>query len=319
MTVGLPPVVRQAERVTSELERSIAARYPQLASISARLVYSSVHDVVEVRAGGDRYALKLYRPGVRTSDDVRWEVALHRHLLANGAPLADVLSGAEGDVETIEVEGVPRLAVLTRRAPGTKPTASEATHRLVGRAAAQLHAAGDSFSTADDRPAHDLTTELHDQLSLLRPALEQVGRWDAARALAEDLEAFLSSSTLDRGICHNDLTLDNVHIDGDTITVFDLDSAATSWRAAEPQGVFHAGQLRGEPWWEAWRGGYTEVRQMSDADVAAVPWFVLLFQFENAAWKLGLTPTSVGSLMTTDDLRTLIDWCGGWAHVHCAP
>jgi Ser/Thr protein kinase RdoA (MazF antagonist) len=214
---------------------------------------------------------------------------------------------------------VPRIAVLSSWAPGRKPSASVPTYRLVGRAAAEMHAAAESFVSEWDRPARDLTTELHEQLALLRPALEQVGRWDAARSLGDRLEDYISSHPLERGICHNDLTLDNVHVDGDCITVFDLDSATEFWRAAEPQGVLHWAQLSGGPWWEAWQAGYAEVRTMAEHDLAAVPWFVLLFQFENTAWQLGLTPTSIGPLITLDDLGTLVDWWGGWAYVHCRP
>jgi Ser/Thr protein kinase RdoA (MazF antagonist) len=214
---------------------------------------------------------------------------------------------------------VPRIAVLSSWAPGRKPSASVPTYRLVGRAAAEMHAAAESFVSEWDRPARDLTTELHEQLALLRPALEQVGRWDAARSLGDRLEDYISSHPLERGICHNDLTLDNVHVDRDRITVFDLDSATEFWRAAEPQGVFHWAQLSGGPWWEAWQAGYAEIRTMAEHDLAAVPWFVLLFQFENTAWQLGLTPTSIGPLITLDDLGTLVDWWGGWAYVHCRP
>lgn len=93
--------------------------------------------MVEVRADGDRYALKLYRPGVRTVDDVHWEVALHRHLLANRAPVAPIISGLSG-VETVDVARVPHIAVLSSWAACAKPSPSEATYRLVGRAAAEI-------------------------------------------------------------------------------------------------------------------------------------------------------------------------------------
>ena len=46
-----------------------------------------------------------------------------------------------------------------------------------------------------------------------------------------------TTEAVDWGFCHGDLTLDNVHIDGDTITVFDFDYAAEHWRAWEPHGV----------------------------------------------------------------------------------
>jgi len=181
------------------LEREVTAHYPKLGAVEARLVYSSVHEMVEVRAAGERYALKLYRPGVRSVDDVKWETALHRHLLTHGAPVAELITGTSGDVEAIEVSGAPRVAVLSAWAPGSKPSASEKTYRLVGRAAAEIHAAADSFSRALDRTPRDLTTELRPQMELLRPALEEVGRWNAALTLAERLEGFVSSHRLQRG------------------------------------------------------------------------------------------------------------------------
>jgi len=100
-------------------------------------------------------------------------------------------------------------------------------------------------------------------------------------------ERFVSSHRLQRGVCHNDLTLDNVHVDADRITVFDLDSASVSWRAAEPQGIFQSAQVSGGPWWAAWQAGHSDVRTTPGPDVEAVPWFVLLSQFETA-WKPGL-------------------------------
>jgi Ser/Thr protein kinase RdoA (MazF antagonist) len=274
--------------------------------------------MVEVVAGESRYALKVYRPGVRSSDDVQWEVDLHRHLMSAGAPVARLLEGSAGYIETVDIDGDPRMAVLSEWARGSKPPPTEATYRLLGEAAGQIHAAVDDFVSARPGRVSTLDTEVEDQLVLLRPALEDIGRWDDAEGVGDVLRRFVTDD-LERGICHNDLTLDNIHIDGDRIVVFDFDSAGEHWRASEPQGLYHYSVLTDGPWWTSWLAGYSRIRQMSEVDQRAVPYFVLVHQLENTAWKLGLTPTSVGAQIRAADLHERIDQWLAWSASQCAP
>lgn len=273
--------------------------------------------MVEVVAGGARYALKVYRPGVRSPDDVQWEVDLHRHLMSAGAPVARLQEGSAGFIETMQVGGVRRMAVLSHWAPGTKPPPTESTYRLLGTAASEIHAAVDDFGSSPPGRASTLRSEVDEQLALLRPALERIGRWDDAAGLGDVIRRFVTDE-LARGICHNDLTLDNIHIDGDCILVFDFDSAGEHWRASEPQGLYHSSVLTSGPWWTSWLAGYSQVGSMSDVDQQAVPYFVLMHQFENTAWKLGLTPTSVGGQLGEHELQELVDEWLDWSAIHCS-
>ncbi|MHB8340026.1 MAG: hypothetical protein ACYDB7_02495 [Mycobacteriales bacterium] len=100
--------------------------------------------------------------------------------------------------------------------------------------------------------------------------------------------------------------------------LFDFDGAAEHWRAWVPQGVFHYSVLSGRPWWDCWLAGYRTVRAMAADNQVAVPYFVLMFQFENAAWNLGLTPTSVGALLRPDDLGGVVNRWNAWAGAYCA-
>jgi Ser/Thr protein kinase RdoA (MazF antagonist) len=211
----------------------------------------------------------------------------------------------------------PRAAVMSRWAPGAKPTASRETYRLLGRTAASFHVAADTYRPARPRPEADVRTEVGEPLERLRPLLQDADRWDEAQSLALRFERFVGEAGLERGICHNDLTLDNVHIDGGDLHVFDFDSARVHWRASEPQGVFHCGVLSGNPWGECWRDGYTTIRPLSAIDEAAVPWFVLMFQFENTAWKLGLMPTSARLYLRPDQLSAIVDGWSAWSRDHC--
>jgi len=314
----LDPTEPGARLRDAALSEELKRRFPQLGPVRARVVYSSAHDVARVDARERSFALKLYRPGTRTTEDIAWEIDLHRHLSGNGAPVAPLEAGLDGVTEHVVVDGIERTVVLTGWALGTKPQPSSHTYRLVGRAAAAIHNAADSFTSPHPRAPRTIETEINYQVARLRPALEHVGRFHEVEALARRAASFLARDAPQRGVCHCDLTLDNVHIENDTITVFDFDSAAEHWRAAEPQGVFHSAAMTGAPWWDAWRAGYAEVRDVAEQDETYVPWFVLIAQLENTAWKLGLTPTSVGTLLQHDDLPRLVDTWGLWAQTHCA-
>lgn len=302
---------------SGDLGSAVELRYPQLGSLHARVVYSSVHDIAEVVGAGGRYALKLYRPGLRSLEEVRWEVGLQRHLASSGVPAALVVEGAAGLVETIPVEGAERMAVLSEWAPGVKPAPSAGTYRLLGRLAGAIHVAAGTYRPAWRKPGADMDTKVWSRLALLRPLLEEAGRWDEARRLAERLERFVAATSLERGVGHGDLTLDNVHVEGHGIYVFDFDSSREHWRAFEPQGVFHYSVLAGQPWWDHWLAGYTSVRPMPATDQAAVPWFVLMFQFENTAWKLGLTTGSAGVMLRPEELAGVVDAWTAWASRYC--
>lgn len=300
------------------LAAAVEAAYPGLGPVTARSVYSSVNEVAEVTAGGHRYALKLYRPGVRSLPELEWEVGLQRHLAAAGTSVMAPVPGTSGGlIEPVQCDGVQRWAVLSPWVPGAKPKPSTKTYQLVGRAAAAIHAAADDWRPEGERRPSDLTTEVWDHLKAMRPLLETVGRWGQTRRLAERLEDFVAGHRLERGICHVDLTLDNVHVDGDRLWVFDFDSSAETWRAWEPQGVFHYSVLTGGPWWTDWLHGYSSVRRLSSTDQAAVPWFVLMAYFENTAWRLGLTPTSVGQTLAEADLAVVVDLWDRWVESQC--
>lgn len=78
----------------------IAESYP-VDAIDAVLVRSFTNDVFQIRAGHHRYALKIYGAGRFSTDEVRWEQQLARHLVNVGLPVA-------ADVPLLdEVLGVP--------------------------------------------------------------------------------------------------------------------------------------------------------------------------------------------------------------------
>jgi Ser/Thr protein kinase RdoA (MazF antagonist) len=64
---------------------------------------------------------------------------------------------------------------------------------------------------------------IDEQLQRMKSLIVKARRWQQMTALGDRLKRKIARSKLDQGICHMDLTLDNVHRDGDSLTVFDFD------------------------------------------------------------------------------------------------
>jgi len=247
------------------LARELTERY-ELHDVELIDLGAPVNDVMAVAAVEGEFALKLYHRG-RTRQAVQWEVDLLIHLHRRGAPVAQPVRGRGGYLQSFDVNGQRRVAVLFAWAPGAKPAPGDETYRLLGEAAARIHSAADGFDPSPIREKYDAAVLIDNQLQRMRPLLLQAGRWRTATALGERMQEQLAEPSLDRGICHMDLTLDNVHVAED-LTVFDFDSAGTCWRAVEPWGVVRFPRPTSRRGWPG-----TEQFALSAADETAVATF----------------------------------------------
>lgn len=269
------------------------------------------NDTVEVTTPSGCFALKLYNPASRTATDVQWELDLTRHLLENGAPVAKPIAGQDGRPAIFSVDGQERfaqerVAVLFEWAEGKKPNAEHSTYVLLGKAAALIHQAADTFTSLLPREKYDAGTLIDEQLERMKTPLVESGQWQRVLNLTERLGQIISNPALDWGVCHMDLTLDNVHRNGDSITVFDFDSSGESWRAIEPWGVLKFS----EDYFQDWLEGYRSVRQFSPDNEKAVAAFSIVGDIRNVVWKLGFARSSRGEpLLQTTDLPKVVD---GW-------
>lgn len=289
--------------VDPDLSRQLADHY-QLSEVALTDLGTPVNDVVAVVAAQGDFALKLYHRN-RTVSAVQWEVDLVTHLQSHGVPVAQPVSGRTGNVVNLVVAGQPRVAVLYVWAPGTRPSPSHETYSLLGEAAALIHRAADDFAPSPVRESYDSAVLVDDQLDRMQHLLVPAGRWQAATALGERLKSRLAVSSLDWGICHMDLSLDNVHV-AERLTVFDFDSAGTSWRAIEPAGVLRFSAA----YFQTWLAGYRTARPFTQEDEAAVAAFGILGDLRAAAWRLGVAASSRGTpLLTVEDLPAVVD---GW-------
>ena len=265
-----------------------------------------VNDVFAVTAEEGRFALKLYHQA-RTPAAVGWELDLVDHLYGGGAPVVRPVPGRTGRLQRLRVAGRERIGALFTWAAGSKPGPGPEVYRRLGAAAGLIHAAADGFAPSPHRETYDLALLIDEQLDRMRPMLQGAGCWSATVALGERLRGRLADPALDHGICHMDLTLDNVHLAPDgALTVFDFDSAGPCWRAAEPWGVLRYSA----PGFRSWLDGYRTMRPFGAHDEAAVAVFGIVGDLRGAAWKLGVAASSRGTpLLTPAALPAVVE---GW-------
>jgi Ser/Thr protein kinase RdoA (MazF antagonist) len=274
-----------------------------------------VNDVIAITTPTGKLALKLYNAASRSASDVQWEVDLIVHLRKHGAPVVKPLAGPDGYVESFLLGGHERVGALFAWAPGARPERGQDTYALMGKAAAHIHRAADMFTSSLPRHQYDYTAQvlIDEQIQRMQKHLLQVGRWQEMLALGARLKKLIANPALDRGICHIDLTLGNVYREGDTLTVFDFDSAGVCWRAFEPYGVLRVSREYLGDWLE----GYRSVRIFSRDDEDAVAAFAIIADLRVTAWKLGVAQSSRGMpLLTAADLPGVVDDWLSWEQEH---
>lgn len=279
-----------------------------LRNVTCEQLNTHANDVIAITTPAGRFALKLYHLQ-RTTVQVQWEVELIIHLMQHGAPVAKPVQGLHGYVESLHVDGRDRVAALFEWAPGEKPVPERDTYTLLGKAAAHIHQAADTFPSSLLRENYDAHTLIDEQLHRMNRHLLEAKRWEQAVALGERLKQVIANPALDRGICHMDLTLDNVHRHGENMTVFDFDSAGVCWRAIEPHSVLRSSQED----FEAWLDGYRSVRPFKRHDEQAVAAFCILGELRGVAWKLGVARSSRGNpLLERAELPGVVDTWLDW-------
>jgi len=285
--------------IEQQLKKSFGFENPVCKNLN-----TPANDVIEVVVPDGHYALKLYNVASRQAKDVQWEVDLTRHLIENGAPVAKPVAGKDGYLHNFVIGGQDRATVLFEWAAGEKPQASHDTYVLLGKAAAHIHQAADTFTSELPREKYNAAMLIDEQLERMKKSLVESGQWRRVFDLTERLRKIIANPTLDYGICHMDLTLDNVHRDGGNMTVFDFDSSGESWRALEPWKV----KKLSEDYFHAWLAGYRSVREFSKDDEGAVAAFGIIGDIRNVVWKLGYARSSRGEpLLRTEALPQVVD------------
>jgi Ser/Thr protein kinase RdoA (MazF antagonist) len=288
--------------------------------VACELVRPGSNDTYLVRAGRAEYVARVYGSRWRSLSEISYEVDLLIHLASRGVHVSLPIPGRDGArIRAVAAPEGLRYLVLFTRAPG-KPLSwvDEDQCVLAGEVAAAIHRATDDFVSEHERFRLDLSYLIDASLSALHPFLaHRSADWRYVEQLAEKLrERALAAidGGLDWGVCHSDLGNQNIYVsDEGLLTVIDFDLAGPGWRAYD----FVAAQWlssyeSNSHVWQAFLHGYTRVRSLGPADLAAVD----VFHGISRLWTVGLDARNAprwGTLPMSDYyldsyLRSLQEW-----------
>jgi Ser/Thr protein kinase RdoA (MazF antagonist) len=258
------------------------------------LIRSFVNDVYEVAIPEQRYVLKLYEHGGWSPDEVTWEQELIAHLNAAGISVAPVLPLTNGELTgVLEAPEGQRPYAMVEFVDGSKPRRpfTDALYRDYGTLLARLHIAADGFRTTRYRRGFGLELTLDEPLADVLPALDPADQTvvQALAAAARERITELAEAGLEWGIRHGDVTLDNVHETSHGLVIHDFDLAAEGWRAAD------LAPCLGTEFADAFRTGYTEVRELKPVELEALPWLGVVEHIGNLRFHLREKPAWRGT------------------------
>jgi Ser/Thr protein kinase RdoA (MazF antagonist) len=244
---------------------------------------------VQDNTGRTPAVLRIYRPGVKSRDEIRSELAWMTALRQDaGLPVPRVLDADDGrDLLELQSRDDTMFCAAFELANGLEPPESELAvwFPLFGTLTARMHqhARGWRRPPWFTRMRWDLDTTLGPN--------GHWGRWDVSVPDPEERRqlgelADVVSGRLARfgtaperfGLVHADLRLANVVVDGDKVTILDFDDCGDSWYLYDLAATltFNEGRSDVDELIAAWVDAYREVEPLSREDEAEIKTFLML-------------------------------------------
>lgn len=319
-----PHFIAQTTPTGEAIARAVEAGWSLGPVAHCVLLRRGLNQVYELRfKSGLHTVARLCADRPRGEPNIAYETALLTHLQAQGIPVAAALPTAGGafHVPLALPEG-PRPLLLFAFLPGEPPGESLADLEATGESLARLHRAAESYDGPPSLYALDLPmlldTSLHRMLTA--PTMEAALGQEFA-ALADDLRArFAAWPALSRVHCHGDCHGSNNFMahgaekseDKRVAAFFDFDDAGPGLLAYE-LGVYlwailpRSADTPATPAvlerWHRYLAGYTSVRAVSGADLAAIGHCLALRHFWIMGEYAGRIPVWGTQAMPTHRLR----------------
>ena len=295
------PVEQQIELAT-RAARAALARYDLPAGVALDVLKHRENTVFAVVEPGGRKlgALRVHVPDYQDQASIESELEWMRALAAAGVRTPAVIPARDGArvvSAAIPGAGESRLADLLEWIEGRQPGDDEVVEcfRILG----DLHARCHNHASRWQVPA-GFVRQRWDETTLLAGVHPTVGpAWDNWALSAEQrilviacrdaLRERLGRWGKDReryGLIHSDLMPENLLIAADGVRLIDFDDAGFGWYLYDTASALlaYCGSDLYEPLLASWLAGYRSQRQLSDADLAELPTFLLLRCFYALGW-----------------------------------
>ncbi|MCK8495960.1 phosphotransferase [Spirosoma sp. RP8] len=274
------------------LRDRIAERYG-FDELRCRFLLHGVSDTYVLESPVEKYIFKVYRDAHRSLNEIKGEVELLNILKEQGAKVAYPIRDMRGEqIQVFNAAEGTRHGVLFTFAHGYNVyDLTDEQLRVVGREMAFNHNITARIDLSYERKAYDMDTTLTRPLELLKPAFaDNLEGYTYLLALADQVREKMASFDTDNfgyGYCHYDYLPKNFHFDGNAFTLFDFDFAGKGYLANDLASFlvhffFHTitGKItkeEGNRQFAVFIEGYRQVRTLSDEELAAVPFFGIMF------------------------------------------
>jgi Ser/Thr protein kinase RdoA (MazF antagonist) len=180
-----------------------------------------------------------------------------------------------------------------------------------------MHDASSGFSRTPARSECTLQFLLDESLAMVAPWLDgSPDDVNTVHQIAETVRLHLVPvlPALDWGICHGDLSLDNLHMQPDgRLTLYDFDLSCYGWRAWD---VCNALGYASPEHQDAFLRGYRSVRSFSPEEVAAVPYFMAADALRMMAAEVSRWAQWCGSARVDAWINEKLVWLRQWNRSH---
>lgn len=275
--------------------------WPQLSGARATLINVSENQIYRIDAtNGERYALRVHRPGYQSNAAIKSELAWLEALRHDtDLRISEPVPGA--DRQTLQAIATPdgnvRHLALFRFVAGREPSPSDELTDLfssLGAYAARLHLHAINWPRPEwfERPIWDGPSILD--------AGGLWGNWRIAPGVDAEITATLlqvdatlraqllayGTSPERFGLIHADMRLGNLLVEDGAVTLLDFDDNGFCWFAYDFAAAvsFHETQADIAALKTAWLKAYLPLRDLSPEDIAMMDTMVMLRRMALLAW-----------------------------------
>lgn len=247
------------------------------------------HDNYVINTNKGEYFVRVYKEGVRDRSEILFEIDFINHLQRNDFSISFPIPRKDKRFITeLNTSKGKRYIVIFSFALGKFPEATGDVSYLFGKFIAEFQSISKSFVTNYERSyKFDLEEVIDKPLEIMRPFLQyRTEDLDYLEELAVVMKSRIKSlpiHNLSKGPVHGDLHFMNLYINNNNeFTLFDFDCCAIGLQ------IFDLGTIRWDfafldDLWEMFLKGYSELKELSDVEIKAIP----LFATVRSYWAIG--------------------------------
>ena len=264
--------------------RFVVLHYDLPEPVHCKFYVRGLHDNYLIESEHQKFILRIYRNQWRSEEAIGFELELLSFLGDQATLVAYPLRTKNGAFSfSIDCPEGKRFAALFPYADGHAPgnELSINVSVLLGKSIANIHRLSDGFTSNYTRPLLELPHLLDESIIAIQPFVhaEYQAYLKALQNKLYQAIPVINQTPGKYGICIGDVNPTNFHVnETQQITVFDFDQCGYGYRAFEIGkfiSAIHPLKAKHELT-KAFIDGYQQVRQLSQEEITAIPYFEMV-------------------------------------------